>query len=163
MSSQAKKKNPAANDLKQEEKLIAVMLLDTYKENFQPFSLKKAECLLPLIGGKTRLDNNINYLIQNGMEEIYLFSTYHTSQIRAHLTEERLGEWRAKGCEVHFLFNFKCQSVGEAMRVIDAKGLVRSNFILVTASTLISNIKLSDYLDTHKTVSKLGKFYSNQV
>jgi len=148
-------------DLKQEEKLVAVMLLDTYSENFCPLSLKKAECLLPLLGAKTQLDTNIEYLINNKVEEIYLFATYHHSQIRGHLSEnseERLKLWRSQGCEVHFLYNFKCQSVGDAMREIDAKGLVRSNFILITTSTVISNIKLDDYLNTHKAVSKQGIF-----
>ena len=143
-------------DLKQEEKLIAVMLLETYSENFRPFSLKKAECLLPLIGGKTQLDRNIEYLIANKIEEIYLFCTSHSGQVKAYLTEERLKSWRSQGCEIHFLYNFKCQSVGDAMREIDAKGLVRSNFILVTASTIIGNTKLDEYLERHKIVSKLG-------
>lgn len=145
------------DDLKQEEKLIAVMLLEAYNENFRPFSLKRAQCLVPLVGGKTQLDRNIEYLIANRVEEIYLFCTTHSSQIKAHLNEERLKSWRSQGCEVHFLYNYKCQSVGDAMREIDAKGLVRSNFILVTASAIISHIKLSEYLETHKTVSKLDK------
>ncbi len=147
------------DDLKQEEKLVAVLLLDTYSESFRPFSLKKAECLLPLLGSKTQLDSNIEYLINNRVEEIYLFATNHHSQIRAHLVEngeERLKLWRSQGCEVHFLYNFKCQSVGDAMREIDAKGLVRSNFILVTASTIVSDIKLDEYLTTHKNISKQG-------
>lgn len=147
------------DDLKQEEKLIAVMLLEAYNENFRPFSLKRAQCLVPLIGGKTQLDRNIEYLIENKVEEIYLFCTTHSSQIKAHLNEGRLKNWRSQGCEVHFLYNFKCQSVGDAMREIDAKGLVRSNFILVTASAVLSHVKLSEYLDTHKTVSKLGRYF----
>ena len=66
----------------------------------------------------------MDYLIENQFEEIYLFCTAHHLQVKAHV-EERAKVWRRK-CEVHFLYNFKCQSLGDAMREIDAKGLVRA-------------------------------------
>lgn len=43
------------------------------------------------------------------------------------------------------------------MRVIDAKGLVRSNFILLTATSVVSNIKLKDHLENHKQVCTSDK------
>ena len=147
----------ARDDQQQQDKLIAVMLLETYAENFRPFSQKKAECLLPLLGNKTQLEHNINYLLANQVEEIYLFCTSHHQQIRTFLTETRLARWRLLGCEVHFIYNVKCESIGEAMREIDAMGLVRSNFILLTGSAIISNVKLSEYLELHKQVSKSDK------
>ncbi len=44
----------AKDNFQQQEKLLAVMLLETYTDSFRPFSHKKAECLLPLSGGKTQ-------------------------------------------------------------------------------------------------------------
>lgn len=141
------------NNLQQQEKLIAVVLLESYSENLKPLNLKRAECLLPLFGDKTLLDNNIEYLIENNVEEIYLFCTNHHQQIKAHIDERK---WKKK-VEIHFLYNFKCTSLGDAMREIDAKNLVSSSFILITASAILSNVKLAEHLELHKQVSKLDK------
>jgi translation initiation factor eIF-2B subunit epsilon len=154
MSNQAKKK-PAQNKVENipEDKLIALILLDSYTHQFEPFSSTRAECLMPFVGGRCLLDNNIEYLIENQVEEIYLFCTKHHHQIKEHIEEKK---WRER-VEIHFLYNFKCQSLGDAMREIDAKGLIRSNFILMTASSIISNISLKEHLELHKQVSKTDK------
>ena len=141
------------NNLQQQEKLIALLLLESYSENLKPLNIKRAECLLPLFGDKTLLDNNIEYLIENKVEEIYLFCTNHHQQIKAHVEKRR---WRNR-CEIHFLYNLTCKNIGDAMREIDAKNLISSTFILITASAVLSNVKLNEHLDLHKQLSKLDK------
>lgn len=153
MSNQAKAKKLTDSSLQQQEKLQAIILLDSYTNKFEPFSSSKAECLMPFVGGKTLLDNNIEYLIENEVEEIYLFCTRHHKQIKEHIDERK---WRQR-VEIHFLYNFKCQSLGDAMREIDAKGLVRSNFILITANSIVSNTKIKEHLELHKQTSKTDK------
>ena len=158
MTSQGKTKTPQTqpsfhNTNQSQEKLIAVVLLDTYGENFKPLSLKKAECLLPVFGEKTLLDTNIELLISNQVEEIFLFCTSHHQQIKNHIEEKK---WRQK-VELHFLYNFKCRSLGDAMREIDAKGLIRSNFVLITGSSVVSTIKLKPLIEKHQIVSKTDK------
>lgn len=145
--------NKNSNNLQQQEKLIAVLLLESYSESFKPLNLKRAECLLPLFGDKTLLDNNIEYLIENNVDEIYLFGTNHHQQIKAHIDERK---WKKK-VEIHFLYNFQCRSIGDAMREIDGKNLISSSFILITANTVLSNINLNEYFDLHKQVSKMDK------
>ena len=44
-----------------------------------------------------------------------------------------------------------CVSVGDALREIDAKSLIRSDFILVSGD-MVSNINLKTLLDDHKWV-----------
>ncbi len=110
---QGNKSSVRRDDLKQEEKLIAVMLLDTYNEDFRPLSLKRAQCLLPLIGGKTMLARNVEFLIANKVEEVYLFGTFHAAQIKSFLSEERLKGWRAQG-----LFNHLCD-INDYIRLND--------------------------------------------
>lgn len=141
------------NNLQQQEKLIAVLLLDSYSVNFAPLNSKRAECLLPLFGNKTLLDNNIEYLIENNVEEIFLFCTNHHLQIKDHIDKSK---WK-KRVEIHFLYNFKCASIGDAMREIECKNLISSNFILITANTILGNVKLNEYLELHKQVSKMDK------
>lgn len=116
---------------------VAVVVLDSYSDNFGPFSTIGPECLLPVMGGKTLLDYNIEYLVDNNINEIYLFCTNHHNQIKDYLTTRK---W--KNVDIHFLYNIKCQSLGDVIRDIDTKGLITSNFILVTATGIISNVCL---------------------
>lgn len=137
----------------QHEKLQAVLLLDSYSNKFEPLNSSRAECLLPLIGNKTLLDNNIELLVENQVEEIFLFCTHHHVQIKNHIDSMK---WR-RVVEIHFLYNFKCRSLGDAMREIDAKGLIRSNFILMTATGVITNMKLKPHWENHKKLCKTDK------
>ena len=42
-----------------------------------------------------------------------------------------------------------CMSVGDALRDIDGKSLIKSDFVLVNGD-LISNVKLGDIISKHK-------------
>lgn len=137
-----------------QDKLVAIVLLDTYSNKFEPFSSSCAECLLPVMGGKTLLDMNIEYLINNQVEEIYLFCTRHSGQIKAYLEKSNWRKRASPSCEIHFAYNLRCRSLGDAMREIDAKGQVRSTFVLVTATGVVSNLSLAENLEHHRTVSK---------
>lgn len=159
-SHQTGKKKSSSNTGNQEaisqDKLVAIVLLDTYSNKFEPFSLAGAECLLPLIGGKCLLDANLEFLINNQVEEIFLFCTRHSSQIKTYLDKSGWRQ-RTNGAEIHLLYNFKCRSLGDAMREIDAKGHVRSTFVLVTATGIVSNLNLVENLEHHRAVSKMDR------
>jgi translation initiation factor eIF-2B subunit epsilon len=153
MASKQGTRKPAVdtNSLKQEEKLQAVVILDSYTNNFEPFSSSRPECLLPLIGDRTLLDSTVEFLIQNEVKELVLFCTRHHQQIKAYVDKK---DWPRHFTEIHFLYNFKCQSLGDALREIDAKGVIHFNFILVTATSLVTNASLRAHLDLHKETCK---------
>jgi hypothetical protein len=46
--------------------------------------------------------------------------------------------------------NEDCRSLGDAMRDLDAKGLLRSDFILISTGDTISNVNLLPILEQHK-------------
>ena len=46
--------------------------------------------------------------------------------------------------------NEDCRSLGDAMRDLDAKGLLRSDFILISSGDTISNVNLLPILEQHK-------------
>ena len=52
-------------------------------------------------------------------------------------------------CEVNVVVSDSCFSFGDALREIDAKGLIRSDFVLVNTS-IIANIPLKDIIQKHK-------------
>ena len=43
----------------------------------------------------------------------------------------------------------RCTSVGDAMRDLDNKAVIKGDFILLSAST-VSNLKLTDVLEYHR-------------
>ena len=46
--------------------------------------------------------------------------------------------------------NEDCRSLGDAMRDLDSKGLLRNDFILVSSGDTISNVNLAHVLEQHK-------------
>lgn len=50
---------------------------------------------------------------------------------------------------VHIIVSESCRSLGDGMRDLDAKGLLRGDFILLTANN-VSNIKFLPILNVHK-------------
>ena len=46
--------------------------------------------------------------------------------------------------------NEDCRYLGDAMRDLDSKGLLRGDFILVSSGDTVSNVNLADILNIHK-------------
>ena len=46
--------------------------------------------------------------------------------------------------------NEDCRSLGDAMRDLDSKGLLRNDFILISTGDTISNVNLLPLLEKHK-------------
>lgn len=58
---------------------------------------------------------------------------------------------------VHVVGSEGCRCLGDALRDLDAKGLIRGHFILMGCDT-ITNAQLSSVLDQHKYVESLHSF-----
>lgn len=54
-------------------------------------------------------------------------------------------------CEVRTVVSDTCLSIGDALRELDAEGLIQSDFVLVNGD-LVSNINLKVILEEHKYV-----------
>ena len=63
---------------------------------------------------------------------------------------------------VHIVSSEGCRCMGDALRDLDAKGLIRGNFILMGADT-VSNVQLLPILEEHKKNSKYDKGASMTV
>lgn len=51
--------------------------------------------------------------------------------------------------KITFVVSEKCESLGDAIRDIDNKAIIKGNFVLLSALT-ISNVKLLDAIDFHR-------------
>ncbi|XP_048578776.1 translation initiation factor eIF-2B subunit epsilon isoform X2 [Nematostella vectensis] len=146
MSSKKKKGNGESWE-KGEEILQAVILADSFNYKFLPVTLEKPRALLPLINCPL-LDYTIEFLVEAGVEELFIFCCAHADQIKEHLRKSKWFSVRSS-CVIHTIVVEDCLSTGDALREIDRKSLIRSDFVLVSGD-VVSNMKLDKVLQEHK-------------
>jgi hypothetical protein len=61
------------DDVRREQKLQAVLLADSFNRTFRPITLESPKVLLPLVN-VPMLDYTIEFLAQNGVEEVTTYS-----------------------------------------------------------------------------------------
>lgn len=105
------------------------------------------QCLLPL-ANRPILSYTLDFLKISGVEECFVYCVSFADDIK-----EYLNAWTSdQGSNVmtiNPIVNEECRSLGDAMRDLDAKGLLRQDFILVNGDT-IGNFNLSTALTVHK-------------
>jgi translation initiation factor eIF-2B subunit epsilon len=68
----------------------------------------------------------------------------------------RKTRWNDLPVKIHVISSGDCQSLGDALRDLDAKGMIRNDFILMSTG-VITNKGLRSWLDSHKRTIKLDK------
>lgn len=123
------------------------MIADSFNVRFAPITENKPRALLPL-ANTALLDYTLEFLCSSGIQQIIVFCCIHADQIKAHL---RSSKWTSSTspCEISTITSEDCLSVGDALRDIDARGLIKSDFILVNGD-LVSNMQLKPVLEQHK-------------
>ncbi|KAK3711933.1 hypothetical protein QZH41_009445 [Actinostola sp. cb2023] len=132
---------------KGEEILQGVILADSFNFKFLPITLERPRALLPLVNCPL-LDYTVEFLVEAGVEEIFVFCCAHADQIVKHLSNSKWSAPRSP-CEIHTVIVEDCLSTGDALREIDRKSLIRSDFVLVSGD-VVSNMKLEQVLNEHK-------------
>ena len=76
-----------------------------------------------------------------------MFCCAHAAQIEAYLRKSR---WLSQpSFAVHTIVSTDCLSVGEALRLVDQRNVVRGDFVLVSGDT-VSNMSLAPVLAAHR-------------
>ncbi|RUS85553.1 hypothetical protein EGW08_006696 [Elysia chlorotica] len=141
------KKQPNEN-LKQEHVLQAVIIADTFNVRFGPVTLKKPRALLPLVNVPL-IDYTLEALAASQVQEVFVFCCHLGEQIREHIRNSKWQDGRSSSMTITTLLSDSCISVGDALREIDAKSLIRSDFLLITGN-LVANVNLSQVVEEHK-------------
>ena len=71
----------------------------------------------------------------------------HAEQIEAHLAKSRW--FQQKSMKLHVVISTSCLSAGEALRLMDQKDVIKSDFVLV-GGDVISNLDLKSIIQSHK-------------
>lgn len=108
------------------------------------------QCLLPL-ANTPLIEYTLEFLAMSGVEEIYIYCGAHTSAVEEYLNTSRWNPSTSQASPFSTLEILKssAQSVGDALRDIDIRGLITSDFLLVHGD-LISNFPIGSALAAHR-------------
>uniref|UniRef100_U5EJL2 Translation initiation factor eIF2B subunit epsilon n=1 Tax=Corethrella appendiculata TaxID=1370023 RepID=U5EJL2_9DIPT len=144
------------NQLNKKEVIQAVIIADNFTDNFLPLTNNSSSSLLNLVNVPA-IDYVLESANRSGIEEVFLFASLHIDQLKKHIQFRKAENcsW-SLGMVVNIVSSETCQSLGDALRDLDAKGLIRGHFILLGSDT-ITNAQLLPLLEEHKRICKYDK------
>lgn len=112
--------------------------------------------LLPIVNVPL-LNYALEMLNRSGVEEVILFCSSNIDAVKQYVKEgiDQHNTWSIQ-MHIQIVSSEGCRCLGDALRDIDAKGLLRGHFVLLGADT-VSNVKLLPIMDIHKANCKLDK------
>lgn len=134
-------------DESKEEPLAAVVVADTFETKFAPFTADRPRCLLPLCNTPL-IEYTLEYLVSAGVQDVFFYAGAHTEQVEAYLEGSK---WLTKSSPFNSFRLLRCMatSVGDVMRDLDQKELVKGDFVCVSGD-IVSNFPLRHALRAHK-------------
>ncbi|XP_026230471.1 translation initiation factor eIF-2B subunit epsilon [Anabas testudineus] len=144
-----------AGDQEEEEPLLqAVLVADSFNRRFFPVTKDQPRALLPL-GNAAMIDYTLEFLTSTGVQETFIFCCWMASKIKDHLLKSKWCRPSSPNT-VHIITSDLYRSLGDVLRDVDAKNLVRSDFVLVYGD-VVSNIDISQALQEHRHRRKMEK------
>lgn len=96
------------------------------------------------------LDYALESLNRSGVEEVFLFASTSIEQIKAFVSDgKKQHKTWSINMSVEIVSSEGCRCFGDALRDLDAKGLIRGHFVLMGAGT-VTNAKLEPIFEEHK-------------
>jgi len=143
----SRKSQLKSDDLKQEDILQAVVIADSFDVRFLPLTQDRPRTLL-LLANVPLLEYTLEFLLAAGVQHAIVFCCAHAEQIKTHIQSSKWAS-PAAGMEVCTIVSDSCLSLGDALRDLEAKSIIRSDFVLVHGD-LVANLKLASVFEEHK-------------
>ncbi|KAL2375803.1 hypothetical protein RJZ90_007881 [Blastomyces dermatitidis] len=149
----ARQKSQAAEE-EREEALQAVVLADTFETRFEPFTLERPRCLLPLANTPI-IEYTLEFLANAGVEEVFLYGGAHSEQVERYINASK---WKSPSSPFKSFIFLKSTStsVGDVMRDLDGKHLITRDFIIVSGD-VVSNYPIEEALAKHRARRQTDK------
>ncbi|XP_003690567.2 translation initiation factor eIF-2B subunit epsilon [Apis florea] len=128
----------------------AVVLADDFLTNLTPVQNIFPRILMPIIDIPL-LDYLVETLIKSRVQELFLYCSKYVDLIKKYI---KYKNWSK--ISISLIVSDVCTSLGDALRDIDTKGSIRSNFILIRGDAFI-NANLTNLLINHCTKLKEDK------
>lgn len=144
----AKEKKKGSSDLAiREEKMQAVILSDSYQPSFMPLTIDSPRCLMPL-ANTPLIEYTLECLATAGVGSVYVYCCAHAELVEEYITSSK---WSSPESpfKVETIKIPESLSVGDAMRDLDSKGLIKNDFLLISGD-VVGNIDLKKVIKQHK-------------
>lgn len=149
----------APDEVDQEDPLQAVVLCDVFNQRFAPLTLDHPRCLLPVCNVPL-IEWTLESLASAGVQEVFLLATWHVEKVREYLEKHhpllfKPQSSRSQGPSATSLSRIslipvpEARSVGDAMRELDARQVIKSDFVLVHGDSL-GNLDIASVVRAHK-------------
>ncbi|TIC15326.1 nucleotide-diphospho-sugar transferase [Wallemia mellicola] len=141
----------------EEQGLQAIVFADSFNARFKPLTDKKPRCLLPLVN-VPMLAWTLESLAAAGIRHVFLFTCTHADQIKEWLNQSRKSHFSSalSTLAVTPIVSTTSVSAGDAIRELDAKQLIRTDFVLISGD-VVSTIDIQKIVDEHKERRKTNK------
>ncbi|CAG2161273.1 unnamed protein product [Oppiella nova] len=133
--------------VKQEDVIQAVIIADSFTARFAPITHFKPRVLLPLVN-RPLLEYTLEFLSNAGIDETFIFSCSHWQQIKQFVSESQFSSDNSS-MSVKVFAAESFQSMGDALRELDAKAVIKSDFILINGDS-VGNLPLKEIRAQHK-------------
>ncbi|KAH7029075.1 nucleotide-diphospho-sugar transferase, partial [Microdochium trichocladiopsis] len=126
------------------------IIADSFQDRFQPFTLEKPRCLLPL-ANVPLIEYTLEYLAMNGVQDVFIYCGAHHEQIERYIHDSR---WSTASrttpfAALEFIRVADARSIGDFLRDLDKRNIIGGDFILVHGD-VVSNIPLDGALAAHR-------------
>ncbi|KAI4862312.1 nucleotide-diphospho-sugar transferase, partial [Hypoxylon rubiginosum] len=149
-SSKGKKSSKPGAEEKREDVLQAVLIADSFQTRFEPFSVEKPRCLLPL-ANTPLIEYTLEFLAMNGVQEVFIYCGAHHEQIERYVHDSRWSP-TSRFCpfsSLDFIRVADARSIGDFLRDLDKRNIIDGDFLLVHGD-LVANISLDGALAAHR-------------
>ncbi|GFR12557.1 translation initiation factor eIF-2B subunit epsilon, partial [Trichonephila clavata] len=134
------------DDLQQQKISQAVIIGDTFNQRFAPLTNLKPLLLLPL-ANRPIIEYILEILEEADVQEVFIFCCSNNHVLRSYIKDS---EWSKKeGMSVSVMSSASFLSMGDMMRELDSKALIKSDFILINGA-ILTTFDLYDILDEHR-------------
>ncbi|KAI6086076.1 nucleotide-diphospho-sugar transferase [Hypoxylon rubiginosum] len=149
-SSKGKRSNKPGAEEKREDVLQAVLIADSFQTRFEPFSVERPRCLLPL-ANTPLIEYTLEFLAMNGVQEVFIYCGAHHEQIERYIHDSRWSP-SSRSCpfsSLEFIRIADARSIGDFLRDLDKRNIIDGDFVLVHGD-LVANISLDGALAAHR-------------
>ncbi|KAF2711608.1 translation initiation factor eIF-2B subunit epsilon [Pleomassaria siparia CBS 279.74] len=138
---------PKSGEDERDEPLQAVILADPFETRFSPFTLERPRCLLPL-ANTPLIEYTFEFLASAGVEEVFVYCGAHREQVEDYINRSKWVSRSSPFAKLE-LIQSTSNSIGDAMRDLDSRGLLIGDFIMVYGD-VVSNLPLESALAAHR-------------
>lgn len=152
MASKKKKEASSNSNFGKQDTLQAIVLADDFDYDLKPATKICPSIMVPVISAPL-FDYMLETLERSKVQQVFVYCSSHIDKIKSYLESVKL---QKRNLTITPIINDGCRSLGDALRDLDTKGIIRGDFILLRG-TAFTNVNLKNLMDLHKAKKQKDK------